>query len=182
MPRKIIRRFLPDHRKVRQHERLRHFGSLLHNPNIWHLNRRSVSWGSAVGIFCAFFPFVGQSVLAAALAIALRANLPLAVLFVWVTNPFTAAPIFYGAYLVGTWTLGTPTRGVGGGQSTDWFVDQLAVIWQPFLLGCLFSGLVCALIGFFMIRLLWRWRVVDQWQKRSDLRAQRKREAPARKN
>jgi len=170
MPRKLIRRFLPDHHKVRQHQRLRHFGELLHDPNIWHLNRRSVSWGSAVGIFFAFFPFLGQTLLAAASAIALRANLPLAVLGVWITNPFTAAPIFYGAYLVGNWILGSPAEDVGGSYSTDWFLDQLGVIWQPFLLGCLVSGLFSAVAGFFLIRLLWRWRVIDQWQKRRDLR------------
>jgi uncharacterized protein (DUF2062 family) len=170
MPRKIIRRFLPDHHEVRKHQRLRHFGSLLHDPNIWHLNRRSVSWGSAVGIFFAFFPFVGQTLLAAGLAIALRVNLPLAVLGVWITNPLTAAPVFYGAYLVGNWVLATPAHDIGSNHSTQWFIDQLGVIWQPFLLGCLICGLVSATVGFFLIRMLWRWRVVDQWQKRRDLR------------
>ena len=32
------------------------FGHSLHNPNLWHLNRFSVSWAVSVGLFMAYVP------------------------------------------------------------------------------------------------------------------------------
>lgn len=167
MPRKWLRRLLPTHQQVRETGWLRRLGRRLHDPNLWHLNRRSVSWGAAIGIFFSFFPFFGQSLLAALLAIYLRVNLPLSLVFVWITNPITAAPLFYFAYLVGTRLLGRPMRPLGDETSLRLIIEQIGAIWQPLLLGCLVVGLLGAAAGFFIIRLLWRWYVTDRWQRRS---------------
>ncbi|MEC8208404.1 MAG: DUF2062 domain-containing protein, partial [Pseudomonadota bacterium] len=43
MPKKFIRRFLPDHQSIKQNKALKIFGKVLHEPNLWHLNRRSAS-------------------------------------------------------------------------------------------------------------------------------------------
>jgi hypothetical protein len=37
-----LKRVTPDRVQIREHERLRIFGELLHDPNLWHLNRHSV--------------------------------------------------------------------------------------------------------------------------------------------
>ena len=98
MPKKFIRRFLPDHQSIKQNKALKIFGSVLHEPNLWHLNRRSASGAFGIGLFFAFWPVPFQMWLSAGLAIPFRANLPLSVATVLVTNPFTIPPIFYGAY------------------------------------------------------------------------------------
>jgi len=172
MPKRIIKRFLPDDGTFRDHERLRKFGRLMHDPNIWHLNRRSVSGAAFVGIFMAFVPVPFQMLLAAGAAIALRVNLPLSVILVWITNPITAAPLSYFAYTVGTWILGAKTQNIRFDLSVQWLMEGLEGIWGPFLLGCFVTGAFFALLGYFGTRLLWRWYVIDQWQKRKDTREQ----------
>src|SRR3569623_1097691 len=72
VPKRIIKRYLPDHRKIREHKHLRFFGALLHVPNLWHLNRRSVSGAMSVGLVSACFPFPFHILLAVAMAIRLR--------------------------------------------------------------------------------------------------------------
>ena len=94
MPRKFLRRFLPAAHQIRREGTLKVFGALLHNPNLWHLNRNSVAGAVSVGLFIAFVPAPGQMVLAAAAAIAVGRNLPIAVLMVWVSNPLTMPPLF----------------------------------------------------------------------------------------
>ena len=39
---------MPDHKLIREHKHLRIFGSMLHDPNLFHLNRRSVAGAFAV--------------------------------------------------------------------------------------------------------------------------------------
>lgn len=172
MPKKFLKRYLPEHRVFREHNRLRHFSARLHDPNIWHLNRRSVSWGMAVGTFLAFLPMFGQMFLAAAAAIYLRVNLPLTVACVWITNPFTAAPIFYFNYRVGTWILGEPSAAFELQLSLEWLVDELSEIWQPLLLGCVVVGLIGAHLAFGLVRLAWRVHVIGQWQRRHNGRVE----------
>ena len=52
--RSIFKHYLPAHHKIKEHPHLRHFGDLLHDPDLWHLTRRSTAGGVAVGLFCAF--------------------------------------------------------------------------------------------------------------------------------
>lgn len=172
MPKRIIKRYLPDPRKVRDHKHLRFFGQLLHDPNLWHLNRRSASGAFSVGLFIAFIPVPFHMVLAAAGAIIWRVNLPISVVLVWINNPVTMPPIFYFAYKLGAWVLGTsPDEKITFDLSFRWIIEQLATIWQPFLLGCLVLGTVSAVLGNIMIRLLWRLHVV-RYLKRKRLKRQ----------
>ena len=77
MARRVIKKMMPDHDKIRRSRAIKLFGSLLHDGNLWHLNRRSASGAFAVGLFTAFIPVPFQMLLAAAAAIIFRVNLPL---------------------------------------------------------------------------------------------------------
>ncbi len=166
MPRKFIKRFMPDHKKIRDHRHLKFLGTLLHDPNILHLNRHSVAGAFSVGLFIAFVPVPFQMVLAAIGAIVVRVNLPISITLVWITNPFTMPPLFYFAYKVGTWLLDTPIQDVEFQLSIEWLMTGLVAIWQPFLLGCFVCGTSFALLGNLSIRLLWRIQVGRNWRKR----------------
>ena len=171
MARKLLKRYLPEVGKLNEYRGLRVFGQLLHDPNLWHLNRYSASGAVAVGLFIAFMPIPFQMVPAAALAIMLRLNLPLAVVLVWVTNPFTMPPLFYLCYKVGAWILGSVDHELAFAWSWEWFRKGLVRVWEPFLLGCSVMGSLSALAGYFGTRALWRWHVITQWERRKKLRA-----------
>lgn len=161
MPRSFLRRHLPQPQHVRDHPHLRHLGEWLHDPNLWHLNRRSVAGGAAVGLFCAFLPIPFEMVVAALLAILVRVNLPIAVILVWISNPLTWVPLYGGAYLVGAWLLGLPPVSLEE-INTVWLLKQAGPLW----LGCLVVGGLAAAAGFGLARLIWSLRVRQHWARR----------------
>ena len=166
MPKQWIQRWLPSHEKVRDHHQLRWLGTLLHDPNLWHLNRRSVSGAFFVGIFCAFLPLPFQMVLAALIAMLFRVNLPLSSALVWITNPLTIPPIFFATYKLGTLLLGTPVETFAGDSSWEWIISEFQLIWRPLLLGSLICGLVSGAVGYVTVRSLWRLHIVRRIQER----------------
>jgi uncharacterized protein (DUF2062 family) len=138
----------------------------MHSPNLWHLNRRSVAGGFAVGLFSAFVPIPFQMILAAAIAIVSRVNLPISVLLVWVSNPITMPPLFYSAYKLGQWVMNEAPAEFNFELSLNWLMTELADVWRPFLLGCFLLGTASALLGYAVIRLYWRYLVVQRLEKR----------------
>ncbi|OBS10873.1 DUF2062 domain-containing protein [Acidihalobacter prosperus] len=167
MAKRIIQRLFPNRHAVKEHKALRFLGNWLHDPSLWHLNRRSVAGAFAVGLFMAFVPFPAQMVGAALLAVAFRVNLAISVALVWLTNPVTIPPMFYFAYLVGNWLLGAPAHHPANFHLTAaWFQDEFSRIWRPLLLGSFVVGSSLSVLGYFGIRLFWRMHVVRRWQQR----------------
>ncbi|MCG6966728.1 MAG: DUF2062 domain-containing protein [Chromatiaceae bacterium] len=163
---------MPDPGALKRHKHLRHLGSLLHDDNLWHLNRRSVSGGVATGLFWAMIPLPSQMVAAALSAIFFRVNLPISVALVWLTNPLTIPPVFYLNYLVGTWLLGKPS-GVGEFQlSLEWIGSEIGAIWKPLYLGSLVLGILLAAVGYGAMRLYWRWHVLKRFRARTGRRSE----------
>jgi len=167
MPRKILKRMLARFHPPEGDHRLRRlFGELLHNSDLWHLNRYSVAWGVSVGLFCAFVPVPFQMPLAAAVAILIGCNLPISISLVWVTNPITIPPFLYAAYKTGAWILGQAPRDVNFQLSGEWLVSELGAVWQPFLLGCSVLGVIFAVLGHIAVRAIWRIHVMSSWRER----------------
>lgn len=173
MPKKFLKRFLPDHRTIRDHKHLQIFGKLLHDPNLWHLNRRSVPGAFSVGLIVAFIPVPLQMVLAAAGAIIFRVNLPISVALVWITNPITMPPLFYLQYKLGAWILREPTlpgvRYSPPPAITDFsfesLVEELGHIWEPFLVGTVILAVFCAVVANLGIRAIW-WLHINRYLKK----------------
>src|SRR5256712_14177259 len=108
MLRKFFRKYLPSNESIRQNRHIARFGTLLLHPNLWHLNRRSVSGGVAAGMFAGLVPGSNpvQFAVAALLAVAFRVNLPVAVVVTLYTNPFTIVPLYVIAYAIGALIFG----------------------------------------------------------------------------
>lgn len=172
MPRKLIKRYMPDPEKVRGNQSLRFLAPLLHDPNLWHLNRHSVARAMACGLFAAFIPMPMQMLLSSVLAVWLRGNLPIAVGLVWLTNPVTMPPIFYCTYKLGAWLMSQAPIDMPDELTWAWITGELASVWQPFLLGSALSGLVFAVASYFLTHWLWRLHVAHSWRQRQ-LRRQR---------
>lgn len=170
MPRTFFKRYLPSPASLAGRGGLGILGSAIADPELWHLNRRSVSAAFGVGLFFAFFPFPSQMLLAAAAAVVLRCNLPLSAALVWITNPVTIPPIFWFTYKLGTLLLGVPPRVEGIELSLEWVVTQAGLVWKPLLVGSLLCGAVASAIGYFVSGWLWRRQVIQRWERRRALR------------
>jgi uncharacterized protein (DUF2062 family) len=166
MPRKFLKRIIPDSKRIRGIKSLQFLGERLHRPNLWHLNRRSVSLAFAIGLFAMYTPpLPWQMVIAAILAIYFNANLPISVALVWITNPFTWIPMYYFAYWVGATVLNRETFSYSSFSS----IFSLHTAWElgaPFLLGCLILMVAGGLLGYLGVQILWRIAVRRQWEHR----------------
>jgi uncharacterized protein len=167
----IINKYVPNPETITKHKNLQFLGDRLHTPNLWHINRHSVSAAVAIGLFFAWVPTPTQMLFAAIAALYFRAHLLVSVALVWVTNPITMPPMFYFAYLVGL-------RYSHSAASSDDFVFSLEGMWTglehvigPFLLGCLIMGLVCSLGGYIGMDAFWRYHIKKRWADRKQKRS-----------
>ncbi len=167
---KIFKDLLPQVHQVKSHPKLQFFGERLHDPNLWHLNRRSLAGAMAVGLFVAFIPIPMQMLLAAILSMRFRVNLPLSVSLVWITNPITAPPLFYFAYQLGAILLDMPTQQIEFRLSIEWLFHTIGRFWQPLLLGAFILSTLSALTGYLLINMLWRLQVNLLWRNRREKR------------
>lgn len=179
----MIKRYLPSHDSIKQSRLLSWLGPRLHDPSLWHINRRAVARGVAIGAFFGLMVPVAQIPAAALVSLFMRANVWIAAVSTLVSNPFTYAPIYYFAYRLGATVLGAPlprpASGVGEEVVAVAWVDQLVDfghwvtgIGQPLVLGMLILAVCGAMIGYWGVRLFWRIRVLS---KRSRLRIARAR-------
>ncbi len=173
MPRKTLRRWLPDADKVRSYRSLRWMGSIIHDPDLFHLTRQSTCLAVMIGLFVAFLPIWGQMPLAALLALMLRANLIISVMLVWLTNPVTFPFFLIVTYKMGAWMLGTPPIDLQADITLEWLRNEASQIWKPLLLGSLVCGLLSGFAGYYAVYWLWRWKVVRNWEKRKQARISR---------
>lgn len=178
MPRKFFRKYLPDPATLREHRHLRFFGHRIADPNLWHLNRRCVANGMLIGIVCALVPIPFQTLPAVMLAVMFRANIPLVLFLVWLTNPLTAVPVWYGTYMLGALMLG---------MQPDWQVDNASFeamwdsmlanfgqIYLPMAFGALVLGAVLGIAGWFGVHYAWKAHVRHQWKVRLARREKKK--------
>jgi uncharacterized protein (DUF2062 family) len=181
VPRKHFRKFLPSHESVRQHRFVACFGTGLHHHNLWHLHRRSVAGGLAVGLFAGLIPGPFQMLSAAILSILCRVNLPVAVVTTWYTNPVTIVPLYIVAYKLGTLLCGAPPGAMpdiafAGKGLVDWIPALLAwmqAMGKPFALGLVALAVALPAGGYLLALLAWRTYVVLAWRRRSRTRAAR---------
>lgn len=180
MPRKHLRKLLPSAHSMREHRHLRPFGSLLHHPNLWHLNRHSVAGGVAVGLFTGLIPGPVQMLFAAIFAVIFRVNLPVAVFTTLYTNPFTFIPLYLLAYEVGAFVTGKG-NGIHNLRTefqteslADWlpaFFNWLGSLGMPLLVGVPILASTFSVCGYFLVRGLWRLHVVISWRRRRKRRS-----------
>lgn len=171
MPKRFIRKYLPKASAVKGHRSLRWLGNIIHDSNLWHLNRRSVASAMFAGVFACFMPIPGQMLLAASLAIYFHCNLPLSLALTWISNPLTYAPIYYLCYRFGLILLGLEYDP----SSFEWSVDAIGnnfmMIMKPLMLGCIVAGLLFGALGYMGVRMLWRLHIQRTWFQRKAVRA-----------
>ncbi len=161
---------LPTREELERSRLLRPFAARLSSPLVWRLNRRGVARGVALGLFAAFAVPVAQTPFAALFAMAARANLPVAAVSTFVTNPLTVPFVYYLAFIVGRSVLRikddaflaiAPDAGAVE-RSLTWVVSLAG----PTYVGLLLFAAVGAAIGYMGVHLGWRIWVRLRWQRR----------------
>lgn len=178
MPRKFFRKYLPDAESIKHNRYTRFFGPALQHPNLWHLNRRSVAGGVAVGMFTGLIPGSNpvQFTAAAILSMIFRVNLPVAMFVTFYTNPFTIVPLYFLAYKLGAFFIGQHNGNLPQHELnlwdlplTDWIpalIHWATVMGKPLALGLFLMALLFAVVGYAAVHLAWRAYVVLKWRKR----------------
>jgi uncharacterized protein (DUF2062 family) len=178
VPRKFFRKYLPHADTVRSSRLAGLFGRSLQDPNLWHLNRRSVAGGVAIGLFCGLIPGPVQMLFALLLAIPLRKNIPVALITTLYTNPITIVPLYLIAYEYGQLLLGVTVKGrvalepftwdwwdIGG--SVRGFAAWSLGLGKPLAVGLAALAITLAAVGYVGVKLAWRVHVVWQWRARA---------------
>jgi uncharacterized protein (DUF2062 family) len=174
MPRKFFKKISPSADTIKKQKSLNFLGKALHSPVLWHLNRRSVSLAFAIGLFMMWVPFPPQMLFAALTAIFFRANVPISIALVWITNPITIPPMFYFAYWLGNKLLSREVENFNFELNWEWFTTGLLQVWQPLLFGSLILGIISSILGYVSIHLLWRYNIKRRWEERRERRKLRK--------
>lgn len=103
---KRARKKLPSQSRVEKGWVYRIFGRTLLKKELWSFKVEPLARGLALGLFVAFTPTMGLQMLVVSLMILFfPGNLPVALAACWITNPFTAGPIYYMEYKVGGWIM-----------------------------------------------------------------------------
>ena len=140
-------------------------------PELWRFTRRSVPRGVALGLFSAFIIPVGQIFLAAFLALPARANVPLAAMVTFVTNPFTIAFWAVVANQVGNFILriDAATMEVSSAKmGTSWWTSivdffQMAGVT---VVGFFVLAVISSAVGYLVSGSIWRLIVARKRAKR----------------
>jgi uncharacterized protein (DUF2062 family) len=166
MPRRLLKRICPSPRSLESRWFLRLFGTRIADPRLWGLCRRGVTGAFGAGLAICFIPLPVHLVTASLMAIGFRLNIPVIIGTVLLINPVTIVPVYYLAYRVGAALLDIPPQSFAFQMSWEWLEHGLGPIWKPFLVGCAVSGVVCGVLGYMALELVWRWRVAVRYRTR----------------
>lgn len=112
-------------------------------------------------------PLPWQMLFAAVSSVFFRANLPISVALVWISNPLTMGPIYYFNYRIGSLLLSERAQeNINFELSLEWLSHTFMTIWQPLVLGSLVVGVSLASVSYLLMHILWRWHVNLSWQQR----------------
>jgi uncharacterized protein len=183
-----VKRLMPKRETMANNRWLKWLGPSLLHPRLWHLSRRAVAIGAAIGVFFAFITPIAQIPLSAAASVVLRANVPTAVVATLVNTPPTFGPVYYAAWVVGSKVLGEEVDDqhkpdVLVGKSTELDVSKEALtgwskwmatlreVGKPLLLGALIFSVVFSALAYVLVNGFWHWRVRSKRRRRLRARA-----------
>ncbi len=157
----VIRKNTPTREDMAQNKYLAPIAHRFLSPELWRFTRRSVPRGVALGLFAAFIIPIGQIFLSAFLALPMRANVPLAALITFVTNPFTLPFWLVIANRIGDFALridaAAPAIATAKANSGAWaFMTDLYQVAGATVVGYLVLSLVAPLIGWVISGWVWR--------------------------
>ena len=167
-----ITRHIPRRETIHENRFLRPFARPQAKPDLWRMHRRSVPRGVAIGLGVGIvLPFM-HMIIAALLAIPLRANVAIAAAFTLLINPITIPIMYYGAYRTGMWELhadaAVMTAAVAQQASGELahFLFWAREASGPIALGILTIAIAAAVVGYFLTAIVWRMWLANKLRRR----------------
>ncbi|QKG72777.1 DUF2062 domain-containing protein [Erythrobacter mangrovi] len=167
---------MPTREEMAENRYLRPIAHRFLTPELWRFTRRSVPRGVALGVFAGFIIPVGQIFLAAFMALPARANVPLAALVTFITNPFTLPFWAYVANRVGAFILKVDMGMTGGAAQNEiasgrwaWFVGMFEGVGITLLVtvfGFIVLAIIGAALGYLLSGVIWRFLVAAKRRRR----------------
>lgn len=130
---------------------------------LWRFTRRSVPRAVALGLLVGILLPFAQIIFAAILSLPSRANVPIAAVTTFVTNPLTTPLIWAASYQVGNALLHIDDR-AGGALDRLFALTDIwsAMQWltsegKSLALGLVIVAVVSASVGYLLSGVVWRW-------------------------
>lgn len=157
----VIRKNTPTREEMAENKYLAPIAHRFLSPELWRFTRRSVPRGVALGLFAAFIIPIGQIFLSAFLALPTRANVPLAALMTFVTNPFTLPFWMAIAYKIGDFALridaSVPAMAATKVNTGTWaFLTDAYEVAGATVVGYLVLSFATPVIGYVLSGWVWR--------------------------
>lgn len=174
MPRRWLKRVLPDIDKYRDSAVARLLGPRFFHPSLWHLNRRSVAGAVAIGMFCGLIPGPLQMLGGAIGAVVFKRNLPVALVTTLYTNPVTIVPLYAIAWQLGDLVMGGRAEmpaapDLTGASMADWgrvFLDWTIALGPPLFIGVPALAALLAMTGYLAVHVGWGMYLRHAWRQR----------------
>ncbi len=180
-----LRKNMPTREQMEHNRFIRPFAHRVLRAELWRFTRRSVPRGVALGLLVGIVIPFAQILFAALLSVSVRANVPLAALATFVTNPFTTPLIWVAAYWVGGWllridaaTMVAPVNTAVETTDLEHFLEWLTHAGLETAFGLIVIAVVAAAISYVVSGWIWRTRVARKWRRRH-LRHSHARRLPA---
>ena len=173
-------RNMPTREQMEGNRFIRPFAHRVLKSELWRFTRRSVPRGVALGLLVGIIVPFAQILFAALLSAPVRANVPLAALTTFVTNPFTTPLIWVAAYWLGGVLLrfdaATGVAPVSRAMEQTDLQQTLEWLTQKGIetaFGLVVIAVVAAALSYLLSVWVWRWMTARKWARRRARRAAR---------
>jgi len=168
------RRNMPTREQMGRNRFIKPFAHRVLRSELWRFTRRSVPRGVALGLLVGIIVPFAQILFAALLSVPVRANVPLAALTTFVTNPFTTPLIWIAAYWAGGWLLRVDAATVVAPVNTaieqtdlQHFLEWLTGATMVTAFGLVVIAVVAAALSYLLSGVVWRMVVGRKWRRRT---------------
>lgn len=177
---------MPTREQMEHNRFIRPFAHRVLRSELWRFTRRSVPRGVALGLMVGIIVPFAQILFAALLSATVRANVPLAALTTFVTNPATTPAIWVAAYWVGSWLLRVDAATIVAPVNTaieetelQLFLEWLTGATMVTAFGLIVIAVIAAVLSYVLTGWIWRVRVARRWKRRRHRHARSPQPNPA---
>jgi uncharacterized protein (DUF2062 family) len=167
------RRNMPTREQMERSRWIRPFANRVLRSELWRFTRRSVPRGVALGMLVGIIIPFAQILFASLLSLTVRANVPVAALTTFITNPFTTPLLWVLAYKVGSWLLHVDAMTMVAPVNTAIEHTELqdALQWltgatMVTAFGLVVVGVISSAVSYLVASLTWRMWVARKRQMR----------------